>query len=97
MHQGNPVNPWIVSLKRAAYLRLRTDTRDRVAQNYPYLTNPAMKYAADSCHANGMKYSVYGPLHKGSVAHPFLLAAFHSKFIGDCSTLRLSRSLDHFR
>ena len=39
----------------------------------------------------------YGPLHNRSVAHPFLLAAFHSKFIGDCSTLRLSRSLDHFR
>ena len=25
----------------------------------------------------------YGPLHNGSVAHPFLLAAFHSKFIGE--------------
>ena len=24
---------------------------------------------------------VYGPLHNRSVAHPFLLAAFHSKFI----------------
>ena len=39
----------------------------------------------------------YGPQHNRSVAHPFLLAAFHSKVIGDCSTLRLSRSLDHFR
>ena len=43
-------------------MRLRTDTRDRVDQNYPYLTNPAMKYAADSCHANGMKYSVYNTM-----------------------------------
>ena len=25
----------------------------------------------------------YGPLHDRSVAHPFLLAAFHSKFIGE--------------
>ena len=25
----------------------------------------------------------YGPLHNRSVAHPFLLAAFHSKFIGE--------------
>ena len=38
----------------------------------------------------------YGPLHNRSVAHPFLLAAFHSKFIGEHSYLRLSRSLDHF-
>ena len=41
--------------------------------------------------------SGYGPLPNRSVAHPFLLAAFHSKFIGDCSTLRVSRSLNHFR
>ena len=27
--------------------------------------------------------SEYGPLHKRSVAHPFLLAAFLSKFIGE--------------
>ena len=26
---------------------------------------------------------MYGPLHKRSVAHPFLLAAFHSKSIGE--------------
>ena len=38
---------------------------------------------------------MYGPL--PTVTHPFLLAAFHSKFIGDCSTLRVSRSLNHFR
>ena len=25
----------------------------------------------------------YGPLYNRSVAHPFLLAAFHSKFIGE--------------
>jgi len=25
----------------------------------------------------------YGPLHNRSVKHPFLLAAFHSKFIGE--------------
>ena len=25
----------------------------------------------------------YGPLHNRSVAHPFLLAAFHSKFTGE--------------
>ena len=39
----------------------------------------------------------YDPLHNRSVAHPFLLAAFHSKFIGDCSTLRVSRFVNHFR
>ena len=39
----------------------------------------------------------YGPLPNISVTHPFLLAAFHSKLIGDCSTLRVSRSLNHFR
>ena len=27
--------------------------------------------------------AVYGPLHNRSVAHPFLLAAFHSEFIGE--------------
>ena len=27
--------------------------------------------------------SQYGPLHNRSVAHPFLLAAFHSEFIGE--------------
>jgi hypothetical protein len=26
--------------------------------NYPYLTNPAMKYAADTIHKLGMKFSV---------------------------------------
>ena len=29
------------------------------------------------------KTFAYGPLHNRSVAHPFLLAAFHSKFIGE--------------
>eukprot|EP01045_Picozoa_sp_COSAG04_P031510 COSAG04_NODE_5856_length_1471_cov_1.219388_2_plen_71_part_00 len=28
-------------------------------------------------------HSAYGPLHNRSVAHPFLLAAFRSKFIGE--------------
>ena len=27
--------------------------------------------------------TMYGPLHNRSVAHPFLLAAFHSKSIGE--------------
>ena len=41
----------------------------------------------------------YGPLPNTSrsVAHPFLLAAVHSKFIGERLALRLSRSCDHFR
>ena len=43
------------------------------------------------------KYWEYGPLPNRSVAHPFLLAACHSKFIGDCSTLRVSRFVNHFR
>ena len=30
--------------------------------NYPYLTNIAMKYAADACHKLGMKYSVYNTM-----------------------------------
>ena len=30
--------------------------------NYPYLTNPAMKHAADTCHALGMKFSVYNTM-----------------------------------
>ena len=29
------------------------------------------------------EYTMCGPLHNRSVAHPFLLAAFHSKFIGE--------------
>ena len=32
------------------------------------------------CYGDGVWY---GPLHNRSVAHPFLLAAFHSKFIGE--------------
>ena len=27
--------------------------------------------------------TMYGPSHNSSVAHPFLLAAFHSEFIGE--------------
>ena len=30
--------------------------------NYPYLTNPANKWAADQCHSLGMKYSVYNTM-----------------------------------
>jgi hypothetical protein len=30
--------------------------------NYPYLTNTAMKYAADTCHSVGMRYSVYNTM-----------------------------------
>lgn len=30
--------------------------------NYPYLTNTAMKFAADACHQNGMKFSVYNTM-----------------------------------
>ena len=44
-----------------------------------------------------VKGNEYGPLPNRSVAHPFLLAAFHSKFIGDSSTLRVSRFVNHFR
>ena len=30
--------------------------------NYPYLTNTAMKFAADACHDNAMKFSVYNTM-----------------------------------
>lgn len=30
--------------------------------NYPYLTNVAMKYAANACHKLGMQYSVYNTM-----------------------------------
>lgn len=30
--------------------------------NYPYLTNTAMKHAADACHELGMQYSVYNTM-----------------------------------
>ena len=54
-----------------------------------------MQIVAPVCNSSAW----YGPLHNRSVAHPFLLAAFHSKFIGELysSYLRLSRSLGRFR
>ena len=56
-----------------------------------------MKYAADSCHANGMKYSVYDPLHNRSFTHLFIPAALRSDLQEYCRNLRLSRSLNNFR
>ena len=37
----------------------------------------------DSGVRRSVEWEQYGPLHNRSVAHPFLLAAFHSKFIGE--------------
>lgn len=51
--------------------------------NYPYLTNTAMKYAADACHALGIKFSVYNTMRELSdrCLEYFPMASLNETFV----------------
>jgi hypothetical protein len=56
--------------------------------NYPYLTNPAFKAAADSCHSLGLKFSVYNTMRELSDR----CVEYYAMLVGLLDILHLSSS-----
>ena len=87
MHEHPWVTPGMTIATVYSPMRAVTDVRGMSLAEVTDLFHrcaPGHEVVKEHTNSSGrIKRTTYGPLHNRSVAHPFLLAAFRSKFIGE--------------